>query len=88
MVLVFAENVNGTFKKAAHEVVTYGKKTAERLGTDCVALVLGEADDAGSLGTYGADRVVQVKHANLADFDAQVYTAAISEAAKQIGGQD
>ncbi|MGB3547336.1 MAG: electron transfer flavoprotein subunit alpha/FixB family protein [Saprospiraceae bacterium] len=84
MVLVFAENVNGTFKKAAHEVVTYGKKTAERLGTDCVALVLGEADDAGSLGTYGADRVVQVKHTNLTDFDAQVYTAAISEAAKQL----
>ncbi len=85
MVLVFAETVKGGFKKAAFEAVTYGAKTAAVLGTDCVALVLGEAADAGQLGTYGASKVYQVKNANLAQFDGQAYTAAIAGAADKVG---
>ncbi|MEL6721529.1 MAG: electron transfer flavoprotein subunit alpha/FixB family protein, partial [Bacteroidota bacterium] len=57
MVLVFAEHQKGAFKKAAFEAVTYGAKTAALLGTDCAALVLGEAADAGQLGIYGASKV-------------------------------
>ncbi len=54
MVLVFAEATNGKFKKAAHEVVTYGAKTATTLGTECVALTIGDVTDAGDLGRFGA----------------------------------
>ena len=43
MVLVFAESVNGTFKKAAFEAVTYAYQTAEMLGVACEAIVLGKA---------------------------------------------
>lgn len=85
MVLVFAETVKGGFKKAAFEAVTYGAKTAAVLGTDCVALVLGEAENAGQLGEYGASKVYQVKSDNLAQFDGQVYTAAIASVAEQLG---
>lgn len=85
MVLVFAETVKGQFKKNALEAVTYGKKTAEVLGTDCVALVLGSADNAGQLGKYGASKVYQVSDSSLDNFDSQVFTAVIAVAADKVG---
>ncbi|MEL7020420.1 MAG: electron transfer flavoprotein subunit alpha/FixB family protein [Bacteroidota bacterium] len=87
MVLVFAETVKGQFKKNALETVTYGKKTAEALGTECVALVLGNAADAAQLGKYGASKVYHVADANLDNFDSQVYTTVIAAAADQVGAQ-
>jgi electron transfer flavoprotein alpha subunit len=85
MVLVFAESPRGHFKKAAFEAVTYGKKTADLLGVQCVALTLGPVNEAGELGRYGATKVLQAGAANLENFDAQVYTDAIAEVAKQHG---
>ncbi|MEM9846687.1 MAG: electron transfer flavoprotein subunit alpha/FixB family protein [Bacteroidota bacterium] len=87
MVLVFAEHQKGIFKKAAFESVTYGAKVAQALGTSCEALVLGSAEDAGQLGKYGAAKVHQVANDNLENFDSQVYTAAISAAAQQLGAK-
>ena len=87
MVLVFAETQKGNFKKAAFEAVTYGHKTAQILGTECAALVLGTADDAGQLGTYGATKVYQITDAALEQFDSQVYTSAIAGAAQQLGAK-
>ena len=85
MVLVFAESVNGQFKKSAFEAVTYGAKTAALMGTDCAALVLGPADGAASLGQYGASKVYQVADDSLGQMDAQVYTAVIAAAVQQVG---
>ncbi|MEM6700970.1 MAG: electron transfer flavoprotein subunit alpha/FixB family protein, partial [Bacteroidota bacterium] len=85
MVLVFAEHQKGAFKKSAFEAVTYGAKTAAVLGAECVALVLGNAENAGQLGTYGASKVYQVTSDHLAQFDSQVYTATIAAAAEQLG---
>ena len=87
MVLVFAETQKGIFKKAAFEAVTYGYKTAQVLDTECAALVLGEATDAGQLGTYGASKVYQITDAALEQFDSQVYTSAIAGAAQQLGAK-
>lgn len=82
MVLVFAESPRGQFKKSAFEAVTYGKKVAELLGTSCTALVLGTTQDAGSLGQYGADRVLQIAEAAYDHFDSQSASLAIAEVAK------
>ena len=84
MVLVFAEATNGQFKKAAHEAVTYGKKTADLLGTTCNALVVGPANDAGDLGRFGAEKVYHVNGDAVAKFDSATFTVAIAEAAKQL----
>ena len=84
-VLVFAESAKGNFKKAAFEAVTYGKKVAANLGTDCVALTLGDAHNAEQLGIYGASKVYNV--AGVSAFDAQVYAAVIADAAKQLGAK-
>ncbi len=85
MVLVFAESQKGQYKKAAFEAVTYGAKTAQVMGTDCVALTIGSAEGAGALGEYGATKVHQITDANLANFDSQTYAAAIATAAQQLG---
>ncbi len=85
MVLVFAESPKGKFKKAAFETVSYGRKVADILGTDCVALTLGDLkDDAAQLGTYGASKVLQVNDATLNHFDSQVYAAVIAQAVGQV----
>jgi electron transfer flavoprotein alpha subunit len=85
MVLVLAETQKGEFKKAAYELVTYGKKTAEAMGSDCAALVLGTANGPEQLGQYGASKVYHVADTALDEFDSQMYTAAVAEAAKQVG---
>ncbi|WP_116125064.1 electron transfer flavoprotein subunit alpha/FixB family protein [Lewinella sp. IMCC34183] len=85
MVLVYAEATNGEFKKVAHEVIVYGKQTADVLGTECHALVLGDAPGAEGLGKYGAAKVHRISSPHLEGFDAAVYTVAITEAAKQLG---
>ena len=85
MVLVYAESPKGKIKKSALEAVTYGHKTAKVLGTECVALTLGEVDNAGQLGNYGASKVLNVGDVALNNFDSQVHAAVIADAAKAVG---
>lgn len=87
MVLVFAEHQKGQFKKAAFEAVTYGYKTAQVMSTTCVALTLGEAPNSGDLCKYGASKAYNIAGDAFADFDSQVYAAAIAQAAEQLGAQ-
>jgi electron transfer flavoprotein alpha subunit len=82
-VLVFAESLRGSIKKAALEAVTYGNLTAQALGTECVALTIGTADGAETLGQYGASKVYNVAASD--DFDSQSYTAIIAAAAAKVG---
>ena len=56
-ILVFAESSEGKFKKSALEVVSYGKKLAEQLQTNLVAITA-FATDIAPLGQCGADKVL------------------------------
>lgn len=85
MILVFAESTKGQFKKSVFEAVTYGAKLAASMGTTCAAVTLGEVSDAGQLGVYGAAKVYNV--AGVGDFDSQVYSAVLTDAAKQLEAQ-
>lgn len=82
-VLVFAESLTGSIKKAALEAVTYGNLAAQALGTECIALTIGTAEGAEKMGQYGASKVYNVAASD--DFDSQVYAAIISNAATQLG---
>jgi electron transfer flavoprotein alpha subunit len=82
-VLVFAESLSGSIKKAAIEAVTYGNLTAKAMGTECIALTIGTSTGAEVLGQYGASKVCNVAASD--DFDAQVYASIISDAAAQLG---
>jgi len=80
-VLVFADSSEGKFKKTAFEVVSYGKKVAEQLGTNLVALTI-NGGDASELYTYGAEKVVEVKEGSLTSFNAKAYASIIKQAAE------
>ena len=79
-VLVFADSSEGKFKKTAFEVVSYGKKVAEQLGTNLVTLTI-NGGDASELYSYGAEKVIEVKEASLTSFNAKAYSAIIKQVA-------
>lgn len=85
MVLVFAESPKGKYEKPAFEAVTYGKKVADMVGGECVALAIGSASGADELAVYGASKVLQV--AGVESFDSQVYSSIIAQAAESIGAK-
>lgn len=87
MVLVLVETQKGKFRKPAFELVTYGYQTAQVLGTECAALVLGTAEGAEELGKYGASKVYHVQDSSLDTMDSQVYAAVASQAASQLGAK-
>ena len=83
-VLVFADSTDGKFKKTAFEVVSYGKKVAEQLGSNVIALTI-NANDASELYKYGAEKVITVSNDNLTTFNAKMYASVVSEVANAQG---
>ncbi len=60
-VIIFAETWEGKFKKSTFEAVSYGTRIAESMGTEAIAIAIGDlVDDASTLGTYGAAKTVVV----------------------------
>ncbi len=85
-VLIFVDQTEGHIKKASFEVLTYGSKLAEQMGTTADALILGTVnDDLASLGKYGVKKVYQEADAQLNTVDAQQYAKLIAEAVTQTG---
>lgn len=86
MVLIFADQTDGHFKKTAFEALAYGAKLAEQTGTTAEALVLGTVtDELPALGRYGITKVHHAANETLNAFDAQVYTKVIAEAVQSTG---
>jgi electron transfer flavoprotein alpha subunit len=86
MVLILADQTDGQFKKTAFEALSYGAKVAEQTGTTAEALVLGTVNtDLAALGKYGVSKVHQVTSEVLNNFDSQVYTQVVADAAQMTG---
>jgi electron transfer flavoprotein alpha subunit len=73
-VLVYIESPKGHIKKTGYEVATYGAKLAHSLGTEALALVIGEVTDASELGKYGIHKVIQINGDKNHEFDAQSFS--------------
>lgn len=85
-VLIFIDTTEGHVKKASLEVLTYGAKVAEQLGTTAEGVVLGTvSDDLAALGKYGVKKIHQVANDSLNHLDAQVYTNVIAQVAEATG---
>jgi electron transfer flavoprotein alpha subunit len=83
MVLVFIDQQDGHIKKSSFEAASYGAEVAKLTGTNAEAILLGNvADDLSSLGNYGITKVHTVGDAALNNFDAQVFTKIIAQAAE------
>lgn len=88
MVLVFIDQSEGQIKKASYEAASYAAKVAEQLGKTAEAIVLGNTkDDLGALGKYGIKKVHTVSVDALNQFDAQVYTKVIAQAATSFNAE-
>ena len=83
-VLVYASSSDGKFKKSTFEVVSYGKKVAEQLGTNVIALTI-NAEDASELQNYGAETILTVSNDQLSTFNAKAYASTIQQAAEAKG---
>jgi len=80
-VLVYTENWEGNFRKSTFEAVSYASETAKLLGTDVIAISLGEVsnDELNKLGNYGAAKVVSCS--GIEKGDSQGATNAIADLA-------
>jgi electron transfer flavoprotein alpha subunit len=81
-VLAVAEQRDGVFRKVTYETLSEGKRIAESLGTELVALVLGSniESSAGELGKYGAEKILVAEHEVLAEYLTDQYTKVAAEA--------
>jgi electron transfer flavoprotein alpha subunit len=84
-VLIFLDQADGHIKKSSFEAASYGAKIAENLNTSAEGIVLGNvSDDLSALGKYGLKKIHTLKNDALNNFDDEVFTHIIAEAAKNI----
>lgn len=79
--LVYIDLADGLIKKNSLEAASYASASAQLLGGQAEAIVLGNCkDDLSSLGKYGIALVHQVKDTQLDHFDAACYSDALAKA--------
>ncbi len=84
-VLVYTEHSEGKFKKSSFEVVSYGAALAQQLGTNLVALSIGNvaSDELNKLAQFGASKILTVSAVAYKAFVNQAYGAVIAQAAQK-----
>lgn len=80
-IFVYAENINGVYKKAAFEAVSYAKSIADQAGETVTAISINPTDASDLLYKYGASNVINVKDEGLKNFSARAYAQAVNELA-------
>lgn len=78
-VFVYAENINGSYKKATLEAVSYAKSIAEKSGDSVTAISINPTDASDALYQYGASKVVKINNENLKAFNPSAYAKALGE---------
>ena len=85
-VLIFIDHSEGQVKKSSLEVLSYGAKVAEQLGTTAEGILLGTmGGDLSSLGKYGVTKIHQAAQDGLNHLDAQLYARIIADAVSSTG---
>jgi len=86
-VLIYTENFDGKFKKANFEIVSYGAEIAKQLGTEAIAISIGNVadDELKLLGNYGAAKVLSFNGEGFANLDNQAYATVIAKAVEAAG---
>mgnify|MGYP001817612197 CR=1 FL=1 len=84
-VLAYTENWDGKFKKLSFELVSYAKQVADQLGTEAVALSIGNVpdDELKKLGNYGASKVVSVADDRLNVLVNKAFASIIAQVAEK-----
>lgn len=83
-VMIIAEQRDGVIRKISYEMVSEGRRIADKLGQELIALVLGHnvKDKASVLGQYGADKILVADDPRLEKYTTDAYVSVISELVK------
>ncbi|MFM2206192.1 MAG: hypothetical protein RL213_167 [Bacteroidota bacterium] len=83
-VLVYAENLQGRFKKSAFEIVSFGAALAAGRQTTLTVVSVGSVshDELGKLSRFGASKILTVEGAAYQDNNTMPVAAAVAQAAK------
>ncbi len=84
-VLVFAESSGSTFRKAAFEAVTEGRRLADLLKVEEHVLAVGDrlTNAVSELGKYGADKIFLAENSSLALYNPDYYREQFLEVVKK-----
>lgn len=85
-ILVYIENRNGIFGKAAKELISYALRIAKDTNTSAVALSIGnvEKEELLRLGLYGISKILTVTGESYNSRDDQAYSEIIKQATHSI----
>ena len=84
-VLIFLDQSEGHIKKSSFEAAAYGSAIAEKMNTSAEGIVFGKtSDDLKSLGKYGLKKIHTLQDERLNNFDDDVFTHLIADAAKSL----
>jgi electron transfer flavoprotein alpha subunit len=82
MILIVAEHANGALSKSAYELVTAARELKREGGVAALVLGSGVAQVAAAAALI-ADQVLVADSAELAQYDAEVWSAAVAQIAKE-----
>jgi electron transfer flavoprotein alpha subunit len=84
-ILAFAEQRDNKLKKSAFEVVRTARSIADQIDGEVIALVIGDQIQAvaGTLGGFGATKVIAVQQSKLGKYSSTAYAKVIAETAKK-----
>jgi electron transfer flavoprotein alpha subunit len=85
-ILVYCERKGGEFRTIALECLTAGGHLSSATGGKCIALVAGPpgGTDPGSLGRYGAEKVLTVEDESLSTYAPELLLLALESAAREV----
>ncbi len=85
-VMVIAEQRDGVIRKLTWEVLSEGRRLADRLSTELLALLVGHGvkEKAGVLAHYGADRVFIADDERLGHYRTVPYTKVLEKVIKEV----
>ncbi|RLB07366.1 MAG: electron transfer flavoprotein subunit alpha/FixB family protein [Deltaproteobacteria bacterium] len=80
-VWAIAEQRDGEFRKITYEVVSEGRRLADKLGQQLTAVVLGSGikEKASELAQYGADKIVVADDPRLGAYTADAYVSVLAQ---------
>lgn len=77
-VFVYAENINGEYKKTTLEAISYAKALADKISTNLIAITINPTESVEKLYQFGVNKVITIKDASLKNFDNQYFAKAIN----------
>ena len=78
---IVAEQRDGELRKISFELVSEGRRLADKTGQPLTAILLGSGikEKASELGKYGADKVIVADDDRLATYTTDAYTSVIAQ---------